>query len=68
MKAGGFPEAPAQLEPEEPQAEVLTLHVAEHREAALGSPELQQVTVPFSSTAEYSIMTPGGEGSGALYG
>ncbi|KAJ6655533.1 hypothetical protein lerEdw1_005004 [Lerista edwardsae] len=69
VKAGGFPEARAQAEPEEPQTEVLALQVAEQAEAALGSPELQQVTVPFSSsTAEYSIVTPGGEAGDTLYG
>ncbi|XP_066480858.1 zinc finger protein 335 [Tiliqua scincoides] len=79
VKAGDYSKAPeAQARPEEPQSEVVTLHVAEqgeaamsqggYGEAALGSPELQQVTVPFSSTAEYSIVAPGGEASGPLYG
>ncbi|XP_053102250.1 zinc finger protein 335 isoform X2 [Hemicordylus capensis] len=67
---------------QEPPAEVLTLHVedehsqalvqeayAEAAAAALGGAELQQVTIPFSSTAEYSIITPGGEADGGtLYG
>ncbi|XP_060119796.1 LOW QUALITY PROTEIN: zinc finger protein 335 [Heteronotia binoei] len=57
--------------------EVLTLRVAEQGEAlaqeayeetALGSAELQQVTIPFSSTTEYSIITPSGDASSsALY-
>ncbi|XP_014381252.1 zinc finger protein 335 isoform X1 [Alligator sinensis] len=61
------------------QQKVVTLHVAEHgealvqeayEEATLGGPELQQIAIPFESTAEYSIIAPVGEeiqATGALY-
>ncbi|XP_034642809.1 zinc finger protein 335 isoform X1 [Trachemys scripta elegans] len=67
------PEAQSQQEEEADldstgqQQKVVTLHVAEHgealvqeayEEATLGSSELQQITIPFGSTAEYSIITP----------
>lgn len=57
----------ADLDPTGQQQKVVTLHVAEHgealvqeayEEATLGSAELQQITIPFGSTAEYSIITP----------
>ncbi|KAM9120867.1 zinc finger protein 335 isoform 2-T2 [Pangshura tecta] len=79
------PEAQSQREEEADldstgqQQKVVTLHVAEHgealvqeayEEATLGSSELQQITIPFGSTAEYSIITPVSEeiqAPGALY-
>lgn len=80
MKADSFSKASeAQAPPEGGQ--VLTLHIAEQSEAlvqeayeetVLGDAELQQVTLPFNGTAEFSIITPGGETSsssgGPLYG
>ncbi|XP_043351817.1 zinc finger protein 335 isoform X11 [Dermochelys coriacea] len=57
----------ADLDPNGQQQKVVTLHVAEHgealvqeayEEATLGSAELQQITIPFGGTAEYSIITP----------
>ncbi|XP_067410017.1 LOW QUALITY PROTEIN: zinc finger protein 335 [Emydura macquarii macquarii] len=57
----------AELDCSGQQQKVVTLHVAEHgealvqeayEEATLGSSELQQITIPFGSTAEYSIITP----------
>ncbi|XP_054835402.1 zinc finger protein 335 isoform X3 [Eublepharis macularius] len=80
VKADGFskasePQAPP--EGEEPHTKVLTLHVTEHSEAlvqeayeetVLGGSELQQVTIPFSGTTEYSIITPSGDASSTLYG
>ncbi|NWU67059.1 ZN335 protein, partial [Pterocles burchelli] len=53
-------------EEQEPQ-KLVTLHVAEpgetlvqeaYEEAALGASELQQITIPFGGTTEYSIITP----------
>ncbi|NXJ80055.1 ZN335 protein, partial [Trogon melanurus] len=58
---------------------LVTLHVAEpgetlvqeaYEEATLGGSELQQITIPFGGTAEYSIITPISEeipASGTLY-
>ncbi|NXA43043.1 ZN335 protein, partial [Eudromia elegans] len=58
---------------------VVTLHMAEpgetlvqeaYEEATLGGSELQQITIPFGGTAEYSIITPIGEevqAPGTLY-
>ncbi|XP_009874003.1 PREDICTED: LOW QUALITY PROTEIN: zinc finger protein 335-like, partial [Apaloderma vittatum] len=52
---------------EQPQQKLVTLHVAEpgealvqeaYEEATLGGSELQQITIPFGGTAEYSIITP----------
>lgn len=71
----------AELDPaqQQQQQKVVTLHVAEHgealvqeayEEATLGGPELQQIAIPFESTAEYSIIAPVGEeiqATGALY-
>uniref|UniRef100_A0A674ISN9 Zinc finger protein 335 n=1 Tax=Terrapene triunguis TaxID=2587831 RepID=A0A674ISN9_9SAUR len=60
-------EEEADLDSTGQQQKVVTLHVAEHgealvqeayEEATLGSSELQQITLPFGSTAEYSIITP----------
>ncbi|NWI63172.1 ZN335 protein, partial [Todus mexicanus] len=58
----------AEPDPEEQQQQKLvTLHMAEpgetlvqegYEEAALGGSELQQITIPFGGTAEYSIITP----------
>ncbi|NXD84408.1 ZN335 protein, partial [Halcyon senegalensis] len=66
---GKLPSRPqAEADPEERQQQKLvTLHVAEpgetlvqeaYEEAALGGSELQQITIPFGGTAEYSIITP----------
>ncbi|XP_033009818.1 zinc finger protein 335 [Lacerta agilis] len=74
VKADGFskasePQGQAEEEEEEEEAQtkVLTLHVTE--EAALDGAEIQQVTIPFSSTAEYSIIAPSEEeASSTLYG
>uniref|UniRef100_A0A8C8S517 Zinc finger protein 335 n=1 Tax=Pelusios castaneus TaxID=367368 RepID=A0A8C8S517_9SAUR len=61
------PEEEAGLDCTGQQQKVLTLHVAEHgealvqeayEEATLESAGLQQITIPFGSTAEYSIITP----------
>ncbi|NXG51666.1 ZN335 protein, partial [Psilopogon haemacephalus] len=58
---------------------LVTLHMAEagetlvqeaYEEAALGGSELQQITIPFGGTAEYSIITPISEempAAGTLY-
>ncbi|NXS53092.1 ZN335 protein, partial [Brachypteracias leptosomus] len=75
----GFP-APHKVDPEEQQQQKLvTLHVAEsgetlvqeaYEEATLDGSELQQITIPFDGTAEYSIITPIGEempAPGTLY-
>ncbi|XP_071615584.1 zinc finger protein 335 isoform X2 [Heliangelus exortis] len=52
---------------EQQQQKLVTLHVAEpgetlvqeaYEEAALGGSELQQITIPFGGTTEYSIITP----------
>ncbi|XP_009992332.1 PREDICTED: zinc finger protein 335 [Chaetura pelagica] len=52
---------------EEPRQKLVTLHMAEpgetlvqeaYEEAALGGSELQQITIPFGGTTEYSIITP----------
>ncbi|XP_074867943.1 zinc finger protein 335 isoform X2 [Carettochelys insculpta] len=60
-------EEEAELDSTRQQQKVVTLHVAEHgealvqetyEEATLASSELQQITIPFGSTAEYSIITP----------
>lgn len=50
----------------EEQQKLVTLHVAErgdtvqeaYEEVTLGGSELQQITVPFGGTAEYSIIAP----------
>ncbi|XP_061486683.1 zinc finger protein 335 isoform X2 [Rhineura floridana] len=75
VKTDGFSKASdpqAEQDWEEPQTEVLTLHVTEHsaayEEAALGGAEVQQVTIPFSSTTEYSIIAPSEEAGSTLYG
>ncbi|XP_028940347.1 LOW QUALITY PROTEIN: zinc finger protein 335-like, partial [Antrostomus carolinensis] len=62
------PQAPgAEVGSEEQQQKLMTLHVAEPREtlvqeayeeATLGGSELQQITIPFGGTTEYSIITP----------
>uniref|UniRef100_A0A8C4VTU0 Zinc finger protein 335 n=1 Tax=Gopherus evgoodei TaxID=1825980 RepID=A0A8C4VTU0_9SAUR len=66
-KAQSQQEEEADLDSTGQQQKVVTLHVAEHgealvqeanEEATLGSSELQQITIPFGSTAEYSIITP----------
>ncbi|TFK02242.1 poly(rC)-binding protein 4 [Platysternon megacephalum] len=66
-EAQSLQEEEADLDSTRQQQEVVTLHVAEHgealvqeayEEATLGSSELQQITIPFGSTAEYSIITP----------
>uniref|UniRef100_A0A8D0H5J8 Zinc finger protein 335 n=1 Tax=Sphenodon punctatus TaxID=8508 RepID=A0A8D0H5J8_SPHPU len=76
VEADGSVEAPeeAPMEEEDSQPKVVTLHMAEHgeayeeeEEAALGTSELQQITIPFSS-----IITTSGRGeeiapSGTLY-
>ncbi|XP_015737385.1 zinc finger protein 335 isoform X5 [Coturnix japonica] len=52
---------------EQQQQKLVTLHMADHgetlvqeayEEAALGGSELQQITIPFGGTTEYSIITP----------
>uniref|UniRef100_A0A8B9P9E8 Zinc finger protein 335 n=1 Tax=Apteryx owenii TaxID=8824 RepID=A0A8B9P9E8_APTOW len=52
---------------EQQQQKVVTLHMAEpgetlvqeaYEEATLGGSELQQITIPFGGTTEYSIITP----------
>ncbi|NWJ12192.1 ZN335 protein, partial [Crypturellus undulatus] len=52
---------------QEQQQKVVTLHMAEpgetlvqeaYEEATLGGSELQQITIPFGGTTEYSIITP----------
>lgn len=51
---------------EQQQQKLVTLHVAEpgdtvqeaYEEVTLGGSELQQITVPFGGTAEYSIIAP----------
>ncbi|XP_010192730.1 PREDICTED: LOW QUALITY PROTEIN: zinc finger protein 335-like, partial [Mesitornis unicolor] len=57
----------AEVDSEEQQQKLVTLHMAEpgetlvqetYEEAALGGSELQQITIPFGGTAEYSIITP----------
>ncbi|NWR79469.1 ZN335 protein, partial [Centropus unirufus] len=57
----------AEVAYEEQQQKLVTLHVAEpgealvqetYEEAALSGSELQQITIPFGGTAEYSIITP----------
>ncbi|XP_048354417.1 zinc finger protein 335 isoform X1 [Sphaerodactylus townsendi] len=79
VKADGFSKASeAQVLPggEAAHTKVLTLQVAEqseavgqeaYEEAALSSPELHQVTIPFSGTAEYSIIAPSGDTGTTLY-
>ncbi|NXN15481.1 ZN335 protein, partial [Indicator maculatus] len=64
---------------EQQQQKLVTLHMAEagetlvqeaYEEAALGGSELQQITIPFGGTAEYSIITPISEempAAGTLY-
>uniref|UniRef100_A0A8C6Z3C4 Zinc finger protein 335 n=1 Tax=Nothoprocta perdicaria TaxID=30464 RepID=A0A8C6Z3C4_NOTPE len=64
---------------QEQQQKVVTLHMAEpgetlvqetYEEATLGGSELQQITIPFGGTTEYSIITPISEevqASGTLY-
>ncbi|NXA03590.1 ZN335 protein, partial [Sapayoa aenigma] len=53
--------------PEQQQQKLVMLHMAEsgqtlvqeaYGEASLGGPELQQITIPFGGTAEYSIIAP----------
>ncbi|XP_015271992.1 PREDICTED: zinc finger protein 335 [Gekko japonicus] len=84
VQADGFPQASEGQAPpegggeeEDSHTKVLTLHVTQQSEAlvqeayeetVLGSAELQQVTIPFSGTTEYSIIAPSGEASGTLYG
>ncbi|XP_010122322.1 PREDICTED: LOW QUALITY PROTEIN: zinc finger protein 335-like, partial [Chlamydotis macqueenii] len=63
----------------EEQPKLVTLHMAEpgetlvqeaYEEATLGGSELQQITIPFGGTTEYSIITPISEEiqtPGALY-
>ncbi|NXU50634.1 ZN335 protein, partial [Turnix velox] len=62
----GFP-ALFHFKPKEQQQKLVTLHMAEpgetlvqeaYEEATLGGSELQQITIPFGGTAEYSIITP----------
>nr|AAB01509.1 zinc finger protein [Gallus gallus]prf//2210230A Zn finger protein [Gallus gallus] len=52
---------------EQQQQKLVTLHMADrgetlvqeaYEEAALGGSELQQITIPFGGTTEYSIITP----------
>ncbi|KAM6112923.1 zinc finger protein 335 isoform 2-T2 [Pterocles gutturalis] len=74
------PKEGAEVGSQEQQSQKLvTLHVAEpgetlvqeaYEEAALGASELQQITIPFGGTTEYSIITPISEESqapGTLY-
>ncbi|XP_027750737.1 zinc finger protein 335 isoform X1 [Empidonax traillii] len=60
-------EEAAKVESKEQQQKLVMLHVAEpgqalvqeaYREASLGGSELQQITIPFGGTAEYSIIAP----------
>uniref|UniRef100_A0A663NCR1 Zinc finger protein 335 n=1 Tax=Athene cunicularia TaxID=194338 RepID=A0A663NCR1_ATHCN len=53
--------------PEQQEQKLVTLHMAEpgetlvreaYEEATLGGSELQQITIPFGATTEYSIITP----------
>ena len=55
------------MDSKEQQQELVTLHMTEpgetlvqeaYEEATLGGSELQQITIPFGGTAEYSIITP----------
>lgn len=57
----------AELDGSEQQQKLVTLHMADrgetlvqeaYEEAALGGSELQQITIPFGGTTEYSIITP----------
>lgn len=57
----------AELDSSEQQQKLVTLHMAEpgetlvqeaYEEATLGGSELQQITIPFGGTTEYSIITP----------
>lgn len=57
----------AETEEEQQQQKLVTLHMAEpgetlvqesYEEATLGGSELQQITIPFGGTTEYSIITP----------
>lgn len=57
----------AELDSSEQQQKLVTLHMADrgetlvreaYEEAALGGSELQQITIPFGGTTEYSIITP----------
>ncbi|NXA55972.1 ZN335 protein, partial [Nothocercus julius] len=61
--------SPPSMDPseEEQQQKVVTLHMTEpgetlvqeaYEEATLGGSELQQITIPFGGTTEYSIITP----------
>ncbi|XP_051489092.1 zinc finger protein 335 isoform X2 [Apus apus] len=75
----GVQEEGAEAGSEEPRQKLVTLHMAEpgetlvqeaYEEAALGGSELQQITIPFSGTTEYSIITPISEeipAAGTLY-
>lgn len=54
-------------EEQQQQQKLVTLHMAEpgetlvqeaYEEATLGGSELQQITIPFGGTTEYSIITP----------
>ncbi|NXP73274.1 ZN335 protein, partial [Ramphastos sulfuratus] len=77
-RAGVAVEAEVDLEKQQ-QRKLVTLHMAgagetlvreAYEEAALSGSELQQITIPFSGTAEYSIITPIGEempAAGTLY-
>nr|XP_009942405.1 PREDICTED: zinc finger protein 335 [Opisthocomus hoazin] len=56
-----------EMDSKEQQQELVTLHMTEpgetlvqeaYEEATLGGSELQQITIPFGGTAEYSIITP----------
>ncbi|XP_064023394.1 zinc finger protein 335 isoform X2 [Pogoniulus pusillus] len=69
----------AEVDLKQQQRKLVTLHMAEagealvqeaYEEAALGGSELQQITIPFGGTAEYSIIAPIGEeipAAGTLY-
>ncbi|NXK11668.1 ZN335 protein, partial [Herpetotheres cachinnans] len=57
----------ADMDSKEQQKKLATLHMAEpgetlvqeaYEEATLGGSELQQITIPFGGTTEYSIITP----------
>ncbi|XP_061864930.1 zinc finger protein 335 isoform X2 [Colius striatus] len=56
-----------EVDSKEQQQKLVTLHMAEpgetlvqeaYEEATLGGSELQQITIPFTGTTEYSIITP----------
>lgn len=60
-------EEEAKVDSKEQQQKLVMLHMAEpgqtlvqeaYGEASLSGSELQQITIPFSGTAEYSIVAP----------